>query len=183
MSGSGTPNNEAAFRPDPRRTLRNPIHLMGIGFGSGLLRPAPGTWGSVAAWVVYLVALRDLPAWSLVLLIILGTLAGIYVCGRTAADWQVHDHDAIVWDEWIGQWIALSGLAAWPLLWLPAFLLFRLFDIWKPGPIGWADRNCTGGLGIMADDLLAGAAACLATHMIGWALDAGGVFVVASGSS
>jgi len=83
-------------------------------------------------------------------------LFGVWLCGRVAREFGVHDHPGIVWDEWVGLlmtlWMAPAG---W--VWLAAgFLLFRLFDIWKPWPIGWLDRKVGGGLGIMLDDLVAG---------------------------
>lgn len=150
------------FSP-PLSTLRDPVHLLATGFGSGLVKPAPGTWGSVAAVVVFGLLLQHLPLFVFLVLIVAGAFAGIYLCGKTAEDWGVHDHGSIVWDEWIGQWIALIGLAAYPVWWLVAFAYFRLFDIWKPGPVGWADRQFDGGVGIMLDDLLAGVLAGLAT--------------------
>ena len=84
-------------------------------------------------------------------------LAGVYICGKTASDLGVHDHGGIVWDEMVGLWLALTII---PVSWawvLAGFLIFRLFDIWKPWPISWLDKNITGGLGIMLDDLVAGA--------------------------
>jgi phosphatidylglycerophosphatase A len=161
---------DVPFKPAVMVTLCNPVHFLSTGMGSGLLTPAPGTWGSAVACLFYIFLLRDMSLWLLAGIIAAGTVAGVYICGRTAADWQVHDHGSIVWDEWMGQWIALLGLAAYPELWLPAFLLFRLFDIWKPGIIGWTDRQFTGGFGIMADDILAGMAALASVQAILWAL-------------
>ncbi len=93
------------------------------------------------------------------------SLVGIYICGRTAELMQVHDDGRIVWDEFAGQSIVLLPLLYWTsLAWwwiIPAFVLFRLFDVWKPFPIGWADRQVSGGLGIMLDDVLAGVMAML----------------------
>lgn len=141
-------------RPDPR----NPIHLLAAGFGSGLAPRAPGTFGTLAALPFWWV-LQQLGTpwyWGVV-----GAafLVGIYLCGRTARDLRTHDHGAIVWDEFVGLWIALAWAPAqW--LWVTAgFLLFRLFDIWKPWPISWCDRRVRGGFGIMLDDVLAGALA------------------------
>lgn len=153
-----------SFVPNTRSVLSKPVHCLATGLGSGLLRPAPGTWGSLAAVLFFALFLRDLPLWSFLLIIVVGGAAGFWLCGKTSSDWGVHDHGAIVWDEWIGQWIALLGLAHLPWAWLLAFLYFRFFDIVKPGPIGWADKRFDGGLGIMLDDLIAGLAALLATH-------------------
>ena len=83
-------------------------------------------------------------------------LAGIYLCDYAGKFLGVSDHGAIVWDEFVGFWIAML-FAPQGLVWvLYGFLLFRLFDIWKPWPIGWADKKVKGGLGVMLDDVLAG---------------------------
>ncbi|MGM0525147.1 MAG: phosphatidylglycerophosphatase A family protein [Pseudomonadota bacterium] len=133
----------------------NPLHFLAFGFGSGLAPKAPGTFGTLAAIpVVALLALT--PLWFYLLFIVLGTVFGIYLCRRTADKIGVHDHPAIVWDEIIGYAIAMFALPfEWPYI-IAAFLLFRLFDISKPGPIGWLDKRLTGGSGIMMDDVLAG---------------------------
>ncbi len=144
---------------------RNPIHLIAAGFGSGLAPRAPGTFGTLAALIPWW-PLHFLPSAGYWSVIALGALLGIYVCGKTASDLRAHDHGAIVWDEFIGLWIALAWLpiigvpALTAILWIAAgFALFRLFDIWKPWPISWCDKHVHGGVGIMLDDLLAGAAA------------------------
>ena len=91
----------------------------------------------------------------------MGVFGGFLLCHRTTADLGVHDHGGIVWDEFVGVWIAL-WLAPTGWAWLLAgFVLFRLFDIWKPWPIGWVDRRGGGGLGIMLDDVIAGVMALL----------------------
>ena len=84
------------------------------------------------------------------------SLLGFYLCGKTARDMGVHDHPGIVWDEIAGYWLTMTALpASWSWA-LAGFVLFRLFDIWKPWPISWLDRQVHGGVGIMVDDLLAG---------------------------
>ncbi|PCI74472.1 MAG: phosphatidylglycerophosphatase A [SAR86 cluster bacterium] len=140
--------------------LANPIHLLAFGFGAGLSPKAPGTVGTVVAVLIYLV----LPSMSPIIyagLIVLSFIFGIWLCGKTAEDLGVHDHGGIVWDEFVGYWITMfmapSGLI-WVLL---GFVLFRLLDIFKPWPIKWADKELTGGLGIMLDDVLAGIMAAL----------------------
>lgn len=138
--------------------IRNPIHLIAAGFGSGLAPRAPGTFGTLAALIPWW-PLHFLLAIQYWIIIAVGTALGIYVCGKTARDLRTHDHGSIVWDEFIGLWIALAWLptnAAWIIA---GFLLFRLFDIWKPWPISWCDKHVHGGFGIMFDDILAGAAA------------------------
>lgn len=140
--------------------LSNPIHLLAFGFGAGLAPKAPGTVGTVVAVLIYLL----LPAMPLIVyavLIALSFFFGIWICGKTAEDLGVHDHGGIVWDEFVGYWITMfmapSGFV-WVLL---GFVLFRLLDIFKPWPIKWADKELTGGLGIMLDDALAGIMAAL----------------------
>ena len=135
--------------------LKNPVHLLAFGFGSGLAPVAPGTFGTLAAVPLYL-AMAQLPLAAY--LAVLGgvILGGVWICGRASRDLGVHDHGGIVWDEFAGFLVTMTAApAGWP--WVVAgFLLFRLFDILKPWPIGWLDRRVKGGLGIMLDDLLAG---------------------------
>lgn len=141
---------------------RNPTHLVAVGFGSGLAPRAPGTVGTFAALICWW-PLHFAPIMLYWMIIAAGSAIGIYVCGKTARDMDTHDHGAIVWDEFIGLWIALAWLPD-SALWIGAgFLLFRLFDIWKPWPISWCDKHVHGGFGIMLDDVAAGAVtlACL----------------------
>lgn len=143
---------------------RNPIHLIAAGFGSGSAPRAPGTFGTLAALIPWWL-LHFMPAPLYWAAIGIGFFLGIYICGKTARDLRTHDHGAIVWDEFIGLWIALAWIpisGAWlsTSIWIAAgFLLFRLFDIWKPWPISWCDKHVHGGFGIMFDDMLAGFAA------------------------
>lgn len=140
--------------------LRRPVHMLAFGFGAGLSTTAPGTAGTLVA-VPLVFVLRDLDTvWYLLLTAVL-FLAGVWLCGRTARDLQVHDHPGIVWDEIVGYLVTM----AWaPRQWnwiIGGFVLFRLFDIFKPWPIKTVDRRLRGGVGIMLDDLLAGLAAGL----------------------
>lgn len=146
-------------------------------FYVGYLKPAPGTWGSLAAlplaWLIYAVG----GVWLMAL-----AIPATYIKGYLATKWMTqgrdnHDPSEIVIDEVVGQWIALmpvfigaahagvSALALWPG-WIAAFVLFRLFDITKPGPVGWADRkdNATG---VMLDDVIAGLLAAICVAVLG----------------
>lgn len=148
----------------PPAMLKNPVHLLSLGFGSGLAPKAPGTWGTLAA-LPFWYALQFLPAASYGAVVVVAFLIGIYLCGETATALGVHDHGGIVWDEFVGLWIALFMLPTgihWLIL---GFALFRLFDIWKPWPIRVLDKKVHGGLGIMIDDVLAGVYAYLTLQL------------------
>lgn len=147
----------------PAKTLLHPIHFLSLGFGSGLAPKAPGTFGTLAA-VPLVMLLQGLSAWLYVAVALGAGLLGIVLCRRTAQHLGVHDHPAIVWDEIAGYLLALSFLPATWFNLAAAFVLFRLLDILKPGPIGWCDRNLHGGMGIMMDDLLAGVASAAILH-------------------
>lgn len=145
---------------DPRRLH----HWIAFGGGAGLAPWAPGTVGTLAALPLYWLMMGLSPlGYGLALLAL--TLLGIWACDRTARDLGVSDPSAIVWDEVAGFLLTMAAAPpGWP--WLVAgFALFRLFDIWKPWPIGWLDRTIPGGLGIMVDDLAAGAMAWAVLHL------------------
>ena len=152
-----------------RILLRSPTGWIALGLGAGLAPGAPGTVASAVALLPWLL-FRHLPwPWYLVLLL-LGFVVGVWACGRAGRAIGVSDHGALVWDEYIGQWLALLPVLAAPLWWmLPGFVLFRVFDIFKPWPIGWADRHFKGGFGVMLDDVLAGLAAAIVLVLArGW---------------
>lgn len=147
--------------------LTNPIHLLATGFGAGLLKPAPGTWGTaVAVPLFFLLSALVNSFYIYVGLVILISLAGIKICDQAAKDAGVHDHKAIVWDEIAGYFIAMIGVPATFGYAFVAFLLFRFFDIVKPWPIGYIDRKVSGGFGIMLDDILAGVYSLMCVHLI-----------------
>ena len=124
----------------------------------------PGTFGSLAAVPLLLLAMNlSLPSFIAVTLI--ASVVGIYLCGKTADDMQVHDHGSIVWDEIAGMFVTLLFLPITASTLILGFLLFRIFDILKPWPIGIIDKRLHGGMGIMLDDILAGAMACACLHI------------------
>ncbi len=136
--------------------LRNPIHLLAFGLGSGCAPKAPGTFGTLAAIPFWWLFLQDVPLIPYLCVLIAGFAFGVYLCEQTSKDLGVHDHGGIVWDEWIGLWITYIALPAgieWIII---GFALFRFFDILKPWPIKWLDEKVHGGFGIMIDDVLAG---------------------------
>jgi len=135
--------------------VRRIIHFLAFGFGAGRMPVAPGTFGTLAAIPVYLL-LASAPA-LVYAEIVLGLFAlGVWLCHATEQDLKVHDHPGIVWDEIIGYLITMfMAPAGW--VWIAVgFLLFRLFDIWKPFPIRQLERRIQGGFGNMLDDALAG---------------------------
>jgi phosphatidylglycerophosphatase A len=142
----------------------HPANLLALGFGTGLSRYAPGTVGSLLGLPLFLI----MPKSALPYVLITGALfaLGVYVCDACSQHLGVHDHPAIVWDEIVGMLITLFLVPAELLYMLLAFLMFRLFDILKPWPIGWIDARVHGGLGIMLDDVFAALFALAATHAI-----------------
>lgn len=154
-----------------RVSLANPVHFLALGFGSGLAPKAPGTFGTIAAipLVCLLAYSTSLSGYLLVTLV--ASIVGIWLCGKTAKDMMVHDDSSIVWDEIAGLLITMIAV---PLSWqtlLLGFVLFRLFDILKPWPISYLDARVHGGFGIMIDDVLAGFFALILMHLtlyFGW---------------
>ena len=152
--------------------LKNPIHFLSLGFGSGLAPKAPGTFGTLAAIpVVILAACLGNPGF--IIATVVACVVGVYLCGYTAKAMGEHDHPAIVWDEIAGYMVAMIAVpVSWQTL-LVAFILFRIFDILKPWPIRYLDKHVHGGLGIMIDDILAGLASLAIIHLMlsfGWLL-------------
>ena len=148
-----------------RVSMKNPVHFLALGFGSGLVPVMPGTFGSLAA-LPLLVASAYVSTLSFIALTLIFSVVGIYLCGKTADDMQVHDHGSIVWDEIAGMFVTFLFVPISASSLFIGFVLFRVFDILKPWPIGVVDKRLHGGTGIMLDDLLAGAMACGCLHVI-----------------
>lgn len=134
--------------------------FIAIGCGSGLLRPAPGTWGSLAAVAIAAGLYHWLGHWSVLFAALAASGIGVWAADVYERRTGKSDASEVVIDEWAGQWIALWPVAAlvpdMTVFWAAGFGLFRVFDIIKPGPIGQLDRRLKGGVGVMADDILAG---------------------------
>jgi phosphatidylglycerophosphatase A len=135
--------------------------LLATWFGVGLLPRMPGTWGSLAAlpfgWA--LASLLGVPGLAIATAALF--VVGCWAAGHVAKAAGIKDPGAIVIDEVAAQWLTLLAAPLAPLPYALAFLLFRLFDIWKPWPVRWADRAVGGGFGIMLDDMLAAVYALL----------------------
>lgn len=142
------------------RIFRDPVILLAFGFGSGLSPRAPGTAGTLAAVPLYLwFSQYPLPVYVAIVTVL--TVVGVWICGIASTRLGVHDHPGIVWDEFAGYWLTMCAASGSWLSVVLGFLLFRLFDIWKPWPIRVVDKRVHGGLGIMLDDLLAAVPAAL----------------------
>ena len=163
--------NDCPPLPANASMLDRVVYWLGLGLGSGLPRRAPGTWGTIGGLIVA-IPLLSLGFVPFLIVTILSSIIGIWICERTSKLMGGHDNPHIVWDEWAGIWITLLPLSymgiARDSFWqhisqvqsmiaiVIAFILFRFFDIIKPPPIGWADKKVAGGLGIMLDDIIAG---------------------------
>ena len=154
---------------DIKFLLSHPAHFFALGFGSGLVAKAPGTFGTLVGfplfWLIssYVIHLQLLIITALFLI-------GIYFCNKTSKDLGVADHGAIVWDEIVAIMLVLTFTPGYWFWWLLAFAMFRLFDIWKPFPIRQFDMKLKGGFGVMFDDLLAAVYAIISIKAILWML-------------
>ena len=152
-------------QPNLKLLFSHPAHFFGLGFGSGLAPKAPGTVGTLVGlplfWLIAGYALN-------VQLFIIAALfvVGIYCCDKTGKTLGVADHGAIVWDEIVAMMLVLAFTPHTWLAWLVSFLLFRLFDIWKPFPIRQFDATLKNGFGVMFDDLLAAIYAIICVQLL-----------------
>jgi phosphatidylglycerophosphatase A len=141
--------------PGYRFMLSHPAHVIALGFGSGLAPTAPGTFGTLFGWVSFNLLAPMLTWQGWLALLVGGFLLGVWACERTGRDLGVADHGGMVWDEIIAIWLVLFFLPT-TLVWQAVgFLLFRLFDIFKPAPIAQFERAFKNGFGVMGDDLIA----------------------------
>lgn len=153
----------------PRPTLAwmwaRPERVLAFGLGTGLLRPGPGTWGTMLGWLLWAVALRHLPSPWVGAVLVVAFVAGCWAAQRCGEDLGVADYGGINWDEIVAIWVVLWLVPQWVPdgLWtqLACVLLFRGFDIAKPPPVNWFDARFKNGLGVMLDDLVAAAYAVL----------------------
>lgn len=147
-----TSRPESGVSPNRAFLFAHPAHCLALGFGAGLSPKAPGTVGTLVALPLFWLLPSGPMYWVWVALFL---ALGVWACDVTGKALGVHDHGGIVWDEVVAFLMVLPFAApGWQgMAW--AFVLFRLFDIWKPFPIGWLDARIKGGVGVMADDVLA----------------------------
>lgn len=150
----------------PAKLLLHPAHFLSLGFGSGLLPKAPGTFGTLAAIPLYLLMSYYLTNVLYAIVTVAMLVIGIWICDITERAIGTHDHGSIVWDEVVGFLITMlfAPVSWWTVL--AGFVLFRLFDILKPFPISWLDRHMQGGLGTMMDDVAAGIMAWASLQLV-----------------
>ncbi|MFD2207351.1 phosphatidylglycerophosphatase A [Kiloniella antarctica] len=143
----------------------HPATLISTWFGSGLIKFAPGTWGSLAAlpfsWVIF----ERFGSEGLIIASVLAYGIGVWSSGKYSKALGKEDPGSVVIDEVAGQWLALAFVPLDPFLYFISFLLFRFFDIVKVFPANWLDRNVKGGLGIMSDDMVAGLYALIVFYL------------------
>ena len=143
------------LRPDVRFLFSHPAHFIALGFGAGLSPVAPGTAGTLVAFPICWLLLQVIPPLAVAFVAIPLFFVGVWACERTGRDLGVQDHGGMCWDE-IVAFLPLAAISSASLvLQVAAFLLFRLFDIWKPYPIRELERRVKGGLGVMLDDVFA----------------------------
>lgn len=161
------------FSPSWRFLTQNPVSFFAFGFGAGLSPKAPGTAGSLVgfpvAWAVLALIPRDPNrAWMLAAAALALFLAGVPICARSEKQVMRKDYGGIVFDEIAAMAGLLFFVPCDPLYWAAAFVFFRVFDIFKPQPVGWVDQNTSGGFSIMIDDTLAAAYAWLCVLAMQW---------------
>lgn len=155
------PEGDLKIQPDWRFLFSHPAHFLSFGFGSGLARHAPGTFGTLVAFPMYWYLAPRLSDALFIFMLIWAFAIGVWACDITGRALGVADHGGMVWDEIVAMLLVLFFTPQgweWSLL---AFALFRFFDIVKPPPIRYFDSNWHGGLGVMFDDLLAAGYALL----------------------
>lgn len=160
----------ATKSPDLKFLFQHPAYFFGLGFGSGLAKKAPGTFGSLVGLPLFwLIAAFSFPIQLAMITALF--IIGIYFCDVTGKALGVVDHGGIVWDEIVAMMLVLTFAPMQWQWWLVAFLLFRLFDIWKPYPIRQCDAKLKNGFGVMFDDLLAAIYAIISLKVLLWLVE------------
>lgn len=147
-----------------------PVHFLAHGLGTGWVPVAPGTVGSLVGVALFWLMAPLPPLRYAAITVILG-VAGVFICGQTARDLGAHDPGSIVWDEMVGFLVAMYLLPRdWRWI-LAGFVIYRLFDIWKPFPIRVVERELGVGTGIIADDIVAGIYTVVILHLARWGME------------
>lgn len=144
-------------RPTPRWVFQNVWRIIAFGFGSGLLRPAPGTWGTLFAWGIWTLLLANRSDLFILLVLTVSFIVGCIACERAGKALGVPDHGGMVWDEIVAFWLVLWLTPNMLIAQAVAFVVFRVFDIAKPQPVRYFDKHLQGGFGVMWDDIVSAA--------------------------
>jgi phosphatidylglycerophosphatase A len=152
-----------------RTVMKDPVHILAFGFGTGLAPFAPGTFGSIPGVLLFWITM-DSGLYVQLAVAVSITLAGVWICGESARRIGVHDHGGIVWDEIVGMYVTLLAAPVSVVGWALAFVLFRIMDIVKPWPIRDLDHRLGGGVGIMLDDLAAALYAAILLGLYRWVM-------------
>lgn len=156
--------------PSLRFLFSHPNHFISLGFGSGLAKVAPGTFGTLAGLPLFWL-IAQLSVSCQLLIIAALFIVGIYFCAFTGKALGIVDHGSIVWDEIVAIMLVLTFTPQQWQWWLAAFILFRLFDIWKPYPIRQLEAKFKNGFGVMFDDLLAAIYAIASLQCLIWVVN------------
>jgi len=141
--------------PTLRWVFSDPGRVLMFGFGSGLIRPGSGTWGTLLAWFFWVLASPGASDLAIGIFLLVSLVYGCWAAERVGRSLGVQDHVGIVWDEFVAFWLILWLVPDTLLAQFIAFVLFRIFDTFKPPPIRQVDRRFKGGIGVMLDDMLA----------------------------
>lgn len=153
--------------PIPASVWQKPSHFIAFGFGTGALPVAPGTFGTLIAIPFYL-AFHSLSPEAYTFLVILIALGSSWLCDRVSREIDIHDHQGMCLDEIVGYLVTMIG-APFGIIWIIlGFILFRIFDIWKPWPIHFVDQHVPGGFGMILDDVLAGVYSIIILKLLSW---------------
>ena len=153
------------FNQAPDSVWTNPVHFIACGFGVGAIPIMPGTFGTLASIPFVILAAR-LNLIFYVAITIAVCLISMWTTGQADKDFAEHDHPATVSDEYAGFFVTMIAVPIAFKTLLIGFILFRVFDMWKPWPISWLDKNVNGGFGVVIDDVAAGAASCVILQIL-----------------
>ena len=153
--------------------LKDPLHFAATLGGIGMVPIAPGTFGSITAWIIFVYLSHFISMINMLILTILFFILSIWICSEASKDLENKDHKSIVIDELVGMWIALLPVLVIAnsqyertVYALAALILFRFFDILKPFPISYFDKNYKNGFGIVIDDVISGLIAIIPSYLI-----------------
>lgn len=152
-------------RPSYKWVFSKPERVIAFGFGSGLIYPAPGTWGTLVGWLLWVVLLAGLPDYIVTTVLLVSFALGCIFAQRCGKDLGIADHSGINWDEIVAIWLVLWLVPDTFWYQLLAVIVFRLFDILKPPPINIFDARFKNGFGVMIDDVIAAVYSLLSIHI------------------